>query len=90
MIFNAKMDFAQKARFIARVDSTTVTPDVTHSSVVSRNSVQLGFLMAGLNDLEIVACNVSNTCLNAPHSEKNWFQCGKDASEDEGKVLILD
>ena len=90
MIFNAKMDFAQKARFIARVDSTTVTPDVTHSSVVSRNSVQLASLIAGLNDLNVMACDISNACLNTPCGEKIWFQGGTDTGEDKGKVLIVD
>ena len=90
MIFDVKMDFTQKARFVAREDLTTTTPNVTHSSVVSRDSVQLAFLVSGLNDLDIMACNISNTCLNAPCGEKIWFQGGKDTCQDEGKVLIVD
>ena len=39
MIFDVKMDFTRKVRFVARGDLTTATPDVTYSSVVSRDSV---------------------------------------------------
>ena len=90
MIFDVKMDFTRKARFVARGDLTTTTPDVTYSSVVCRDSVRLAFLIAGLNDLDIMACDISNAYLNAPCREKIWFQGGKDTSEDEGKVLIVD
>ena len=48
MIFDVKLDFTRKARFVARGDLTTTTPDVTYSSVVSRDSVRLSFLIAGL------------------------------------------
>ena len=89
-LFDVKMDFTRKARFLARGNLTTTTPNVTHSSVVSRDSVRLAFLIAGLNDLDIVACNISNSCLNAPCGEKIWFQGGKDTGEDKGKVLMVD
>ena len=39
MIFDVKMDFTHKARFVARGDLKTPTPNVTYSSVVSRDSV---------------------------------------------------
>ena len=69
---------------------TTTTPDVTYSSVVSRDSVQLAFLFSGLNNLDVMACDISKAHLNAPCREKIWFQGGKDTGEDEGKVLIVD
>ena len=90
MIFDVKMDFTWKARFVARGDLTTATPNVTYSSVISRDSVQLAFLITGLNDLDIVACDISNAHLNAPCRVKIWFQGGKDTGEDAGKVLIVD
>ena len=90
MIFDVKMDFTWKARFVARGDLTTATPNVTCSSVVSRDSVWLALLIAGLNDLDAMACDISNAYLNAPCGEKIWFQEGKDTGEDKGKALIVD
>ena len=86
MIFDVKMDFTRKARFVARGDLTTTTPKVTYSSVVSRDSVWLAFLMAGLNDLDIMACDISNAYLNAPCRETIWFQGGKDTAESGKSV----
>jgi hypothetical protein len=55
----------------------TVTPaSITYSSVVSRDSVQLAFLIAALNDLDILSCDIGNAYLNAPCREKIWFEAG--------------
>ena len=89
MIFTVKMDFTRKARFVARGDLATVPPSVTCSSVVSRDSVRLAFLIAALNGLDIMACDVTNAYLNAPCREKIWFVGGKDTGQDFGKVLIV-
>ena len=70
MISDVKMDFTQKVRFIARGNFTTTTPNVAYSSVIFRDSVPLAFLIAGLNDLNVVACDISNACLNAPCGKK--------------------
>jgi hypothetical protein len=37
-----------------------------YSSVVSRNSVQIGFMLAVLNGLDMMACDLENAYLNAP------------------------
>ena len=63
------------------------TPDVTYSS---GDSVRLAFLIAGLNDLDILACDVTNAYLNAPCRKKVWFVGGKDTGEDFGKVCVVE
>lgn len=69
---------------------TTETPvESTYSSVVSRDSVRLAFLIAALNDLEILACDVSNAYLNTPCKEKIWFQGGAECGEHNGKVIVI-
>ena len=90
MVFAVKMDFTRKAQFVAQGDLATIAPEVTYSSVVSRDSIRLAFLIAALNGLEIMACDVMNAYLNAPCREKVWFVGGKDTGEDEGKVLVVD
>jgi hypothetical protein len=83
------MDSTRKARFVAG-GLTTDTPGlITYSSVVSRDSVQLEFLIAGLNYLDVLAGDVTNAYLNALCREKSWFEGGVETGEDRGKVLIV-
>ena len=51
VIVNVKMDFTRKAGFVAGGHTTDTPSSITYSSVVSRDSVRLAFLIAGLNDL---------------------------------------
>ena len=68
----------------------TTTPDsLTYSSVVSRDSIRIAFLVAGLNDLDVLAGDVTNAYLNAPCREKIWFEGKTETGPDAGKVLIL-
>ena len=43
---------------------------VTYSSIVSRESVGIAFLVAALNGLQVLACDISGAYLNAPSREK--------------------
>ena len=63
-IFDVKMDFTRKARFVAGGHMTDTPGLITYSSVVSRDSVRLAFLIAGLNDLNVLAGDVTNAYLN--------------------------
>ena len=89
VIFDVKMDFTRKARFVAGGHTTDMPASITHSSVVSRDSVRLAFLIAGLNDLDVLAGDVTNAYLNASCREKIWFEGGIETGEDRGKVLIV-
>ena len=89
IIFDVKMDFTRKARLVAG-GHTTVTPSsITYSSVVSRDSVRLAFMLAALNDLDILACDVGNAYLNAPCREKIWFTAGLECGQHAGKVMVV-
>jgi hypothetical protein len=90
VIFDVKMDFTRKARFVAGGHMTDTPGSITHSSVVSRDtSVRLAFLIAGLNDLDVLAGDVTNAYLNASCREKICFEGGVETGEDRGKVLIV-
>lgn len=55
----------------------TKAPDsLTYSSVVSQESVEMAFLIAALNGLDIMACDISNAYLNAACPEHIWFVAG--------------
>ena len=89
VIFDVKMDFTRKARFVAGGHLTEAPGSITYSSVVSRDSIRLAFLVAGLNDLDVLAGDVSNAYLNALCREKIWFEGQLETGEDRGKVLII-
>ena len=87
MIFDVKMDLTRKARFVAGGHLTEPPASITYSSVVSRDSVRLAFLIAALNDIEIIACDVGNAYLNAPCREKVWFVAGPEFGSRQGTVV---
>ena len=87
MIFDVKMDLTRKARFVAGGHLTETPASITYSSVVSRDSVRLAFLIAALNDLDVIACDVGNAYLNAPCREKVWFVAGPEFGSRQGTVV---
>jgi hypothetical protein len=89
IIFDIKMDFTRKARFVAGGHTTDTPAAMTYSSVVSRESVRLGFLIAALNGLDIMSCDLESAYLNAKCKEKIWFEGGIECGADQGKVLIV-
>jgi hypothetical protein len=89
VIFDVKMDFTRKARFVAGGHMTETPESMTYSSVVSRDSIRIAFLIAGLNDLDVLAGDVTNAYLNAPCRERIWFEGKLETGADSGKVLVL-
>ena len=90
MVFDIKMDFTRKARLCARGDQTEPPVTLTYASVVSRESVRLAFLVAALNDLEVVMFDVGNAYLNAPTTERLYTYGGVEfGEEDKGKLMII-
>jgi hypothetical protein len=67
MIFDIKLseNFRRKARFVAGGHTTDVPTILTYSSVVSRDSVRIALLIAALNGLQIMSCDIQNAYLNA-------------------------
>jgi hypothetical protein len=66
-IFDIKMDenFRRKARLVANGNEMEAPPTLTYSSVVSRDSVRIALLVAALNDLNILSCDIQNVYLTA-------------------------
>ena len=90
LVFDIKAGTLQrKARFVAdgsRVDP----PDVnTYASVVSRESVRLAFLLAGLNGLDVFAADCEGAYLNAESRERLYTKCGPEFGEMEGRWAII-
>jgi hypothetical protein len=85
IVFDIKMDFTRKARFVTGGHTTTAPTSITYLSVVSRDSVRLAFLIAALNNIDIMSCDLENVYLNAPCREKIWFEAGIECGKDQGK-----
>ena len=68
----------------------TDPPDtLTYSSVVSRESIRIGFLIAALNGLDVLAADIGNACINAPCKEKIWTIAGPEFGSDQGQVMLI-
>jgi len=52
-VFDLKMDLTRKARICARGDQTDSPLSITYASVVTRERIRLGFLLAALNGLKV-------------------------------------
>lgn len=70
MIFDVKCDLIRKARFVAGGHWTEASSQLTYSSVVTRESIRIAFLIAALNELDILAADVGNAYLQAPAREQ--------------------
>ena len=89
LIFDVKIDFTRKARFVAGGHTTEATSEITYLSVVSRDSVRLAFMIAALNGLDIMSCDLENAYLNVTNREKIWFEGGTECGKDKGNVLVV-
>jgi hypothetical protein len=75
-IFDVKIDFTWKARFVAGGHMTEAPNLLTYSSIVLRESVKIAFLVAALNNLDVMSCDIGNAYLNAPCRERIRFTVG--------------
>ena len=90
IIFDVKMDLTRKARFVAGGHLTDPPTSMTYASVVSRESVRIAFLIAALNDLQILCGDIGNAYLNALTTEKIYYRAGNEWEPlVKGRVLVI-
>jgi hypothetical protein len=46
-------------------------------------------MLAALNGLDVMACDLENAYLNAPCMEKIWFEGGLECGSNKGKVCVV-
>ena len=85
MVFDIKITLDRKAQFVANGNETEPPKDMTFSSVVSRDSVRLFFLLAALNDVEVLSADIQNAYLSAETKEKLWYRAGLEFGSDKGR-----
>ena len=91
IIFDIKMgeNFRRKARLVAGGHKTDTPSSITYSSVVSRDSVRIALLIAALNDLNVLSCDIQNAYLTAPCREKICIVAGPEFASEAGNTMIV-
>ena len=62
---------------------------LTYASVVSRESIRLAFMLASLNNLDVLQADVEGAYLNAASSEKLFTICGPEFREFAGRRAVI-
>jgi Reverse transcriptase (RNA-dependent DNA polymerase) len=90
MIFDVKVDFTRKARYVGGGHVTKPPTTQTYASVVSRESIRIAFLYASLNNLKVMTADVQGAYLNAPCKEKVYTRCGPEfGPENIGNIAVI-
>ena len=76
MILDVKTTLTRKARLVAGGHTTVAPSSITYSSVVSCDYVCINFLISGLNELKVSACDIGNAYLNAKCRDRIWSIAG--------------
>jgi len=89
MIFDVKLDGTSKARYVAGGHLTDTPSSITYSTMVSRDSIRILLVVAALNGLDVLSCDIQNAYLNARPREKVFFTAGEEFGESRGHVVIV-
>jgi hypothetical protein len=90
IIFDVKMDLTRIARFVAGGHKMDPPTTLTYSSVVSRDSVRIAFLLSALNGLDILAADIGNAYINADAREKVYFEAGDEFGPSyKGRNVVI-
>jgi hypothetical protein len=90
LVWDVKMDFTQKVRWVLDGHKTPNPVGLTHAGVASRGGIRVAFTCAALNGLDLFAADIRNECLQAPSSQKDCILCGpKFGIENIGKVALI-
>ena len=84
------MDLTRKARFIAGGHMIAPPSSMTYASVVSRERVRIAFLLAALNEIDILSGKIGNAYLNAYTTDKIYYRAGPEWGPHlEGTVCAI-
>lgn len=90
IIFDVKMDFRRKARWVKDGHKTPEPETSNYAGVVSRESVRIAFTYAALMGVPVMAADIRNAYLQAPSSEKHYIVCGPEFGlENAGKRALI-
>ena len=89
MIFDVKPDLTRKARFVAGGHMMRTPSLITYSSVVARDSIRILFVLAALNNLQILCTDIQGAYLYAKPREHAYFIAGDEFGPNKGCVIVI-
>ena len=90
LVWDLKMDFTRKARWVLVGHKPADPVGSTYAGVVSRKSVRIALTYAALNDLDVCAADICNAYLQAPSSQKDYIICGPEFGlENVGQAALI-
>ena len=89
IIFDIRMHFQQKAKFVAGVHNTKTPNSIRCYIVVSCDSICICLLLESLHGVEITDIYLESAYLNAPCVVKIWFVGGNKCVEYKGRGLLI-
>ena len=90
IIFDVKMDFTRKARWVKDGHRTADPATSKYAGVVSRESIRILLTHAALHGVDVMAADIRNAYLQAPTSEKHFVICGEEFGiEHVGKRAMI-
>src|SRR5210317_2204013 len=90
-VYDVKFDLIRKTRLVMGGHRTPDVPDVeVYSGVFSMETIRTAFLLAGRNNLQACAADVSTAFLYGKTREKVYIIAGKEFGVDAGKRMIVE
>ena len=90
LVWDVKMDFTRKARWVLDGHKTLDPIGSTYAGVVSRESVRIALTYGALSDLDVFAANIWNAYLQALSSRKDYIICGPEFGvENIGRTALI-
>ena len=73
LIFDVKMDFTRKARWVKDGHRTPDSITSSYAGVVSKESIRIALTYAAMHGFEVFAADIRNAYLQAPTTEKHYL-----------------
>ena len=90
LIWDVKMDFTRKSRWVLDGHKTPTPIHSTYAGVVSQESVIIAFTYAALNHVYVCTADNRNAYPKATLSCKDYIICGADFGlENVGRVALI-
>ena len=90
LVWDVKMDFTRKARWVLDGHKTLDPIGSTYAGVVSRESVRIALTYAALNDLDVFTADIWNAYLQALSSQEDYIICGPEFGvENIGRTALI-
>ena len=89
-MFDMKMDFTHKGRWVLNRHKTPSLEGSTYAGVASQESARISFACPALNGVDAFVADIRHACFQVPISEYHHIMCGlKFGLENTRKIVIM-